>query len=368
MSDLPWYRDLARPIDHAARAEADARNQRLTKPAGSLGRLESVAVDFAAWQGTGRPEVPKPVIRIFAGDHGVCRRGVSAYPQEVTAQMVANFVAGGAAISVLARQTAADLRVVNLGVAGYEPGVAAFADGLTAESGARLDDLQLMAGTDDILDGPAMPADICQAALAAGRDQVLAIDDGESTVFVGGEMGIGNTTSASALCSLLLDLPPADTVGPGTGVTGEALAAKRDIVQRAVERHRTDCADAVDGLARLGGLEIAALVGAYVACAQRGIPVLVDGFITTAAAVAATTINPGVGPWLLFTHRSAEPAHVTVLRHLNAEPLIDFGMRLGEGSGAALVVPIIQSAVALHSQMATFDEAGVADETGSTSR
>ncbi len=364
MSDQAWYRDLARPINHAARTAAEARNQRLTKPAGSLGRLESIAVDFAGWQGDERPGVPRPVIRIFAGDHGVCSRNVSAYPQEVTAQMIANFLAGGAAISVLATQNDADLGIVNLGTVVPESGTAIYAELVAAlnGSGPRFADLQLMPGTDDFVDGPAMPAVVCEAAMAAGRDQVTAVAADGPSIFVGGEMGIGNTTAASALCSLLLDLPPSDTVGPGTGVTGDALAAKRDVVQQALDRHRADVSDAVDGLARLGGLEIAGLVGAYIACAQQGIPVLVDGFITSAAAVTAVNINPGVAPWLCFSHRSAEPAHVTVLRHLNAEPLVDFGMRLGEGSGSALVVPLLQSAVALHSQMATFDEAGVSDQ------
>ncbi len=365
MSDQTWYRDLARPIDHAARTAAEARNQQLTKPAGSLGRLESIAIDFAGWQGTDRPTIPKPVIRVFAGDHGVCRRNVSAYPQEVTAQMVANFLAGGAAISVLAEQTGADLGVVNMGMVQPQSGPPIYA-GLVSDgkgsTGARYTDLQLMPGTDDFVDGPAMPPMVCQAAMAAGRDQVSAVADDGPSIFIGGEMGIGNTTAASALCSLLLDLPPSDTVGPGTGVTGEALAAKRKIVQEALEHHRDDVLDAVDALARLGGLEIAGLVGAYIACAQQGIPVLVDGFITSAAAIAATTINPSVSLWLCFSHRSAEPAHVTVLRHLNADPLVDFGMRLGEGSGAALVIPLMQSAVALHSGMATFGEAGVSEQ------
>ncbi len=362
MSDQAWYRDLARPIDHAARAAADARNQRLTKPAGSLGRLESIAVDFAGWQGSEHPAVPRPVIRIFAGDHGVCHRGVSAYPQEVTAQMVANFLAGGAAISVLAEQVGADLGVVNMGTVPPESGEPVYAPLIPEPDtgGPSFVDVQLMPGTDDFSTGPAMPPAVCEAAMAVGRDQV-AMAAGEPALFVGGEMGIGNTASASALCSLLLDLPPSDTVGPGTGVTGEALQAKRRVVEQALDLHRDECTDAVDGLARLGGLEIAGLVGAYIACAQQGVPVLVDGFISSAAAVAAATINPGVVPWLCFSHRSAEPAHVTVLRHLNAEPLVDFGMRLGEGSGAALVVPLVQSAVALHSGMATFDEAGVSD-------
>lgn len=362
MSDVPWYQELARPIDHAARAAAGARNEQLTKPAGSLGRLEAVAVDAAGWQGTPQPRVPAPVIRVFAGDHGVCRRGVSAYPQEVTAQMVANFVAGGAAISVLAQQFDADLRVINMGVVGHEPESKPFAELVAKADGPQLDDVQLAAGTSDFVEGPAMSAEICAAAMAVGRDQVLAIQVDDPVIFVGGEMGIGNTTAASALCSVLLDLPPSDTVGPGTGVNGEALQAKRDVVQQALDRHRPDCGSAVEGLRRLGGLEIAGLVGAYIACAQRGFPVMVDGFITSAAALAAIGINPGVAPWLTFSHRSAEPAHTTVLRHLNAEPLVDLAMRLGEGSGAALAVPVLQSAVALHSDMATFAEAGVSDQ------
>ena len=274
-------------------------------------------------------------IRIFAADHGVAASGVSAYPQAVTQQMVFNFEAGGAAISVLAREIDADFGVVNLGT--IEP---------TSDMTHWL-----AAGTADFTNEPAMTGDQLTSALASGAAQ----PSGQR--FIGGEMGIGNTTAASAIIAALLDLDPAAAVGPGTGVDGDALSHKISVVSAWLENH-TD-REPLEVLRCLGGFEIAALTGAYVAAAQRGIPSLVDGFICTAAALLACWINPSVRPWLLFGHRSAEPGHAAVLDKLKAEPLLDLGLRLGEGSGAALAVSVLRSALALHSGMATFEQAAV---------
>ncbi len=341
--DLPWYLAPASPIDMRARAAAAERQDQLLKPPGSLGRFESLAIDFAGWQGLSVPRLKPLAVRVFAADHGVTRRGVSAFPQEVTGLMVASFVTGGAAISVLSRSLDADFKVINMGTVAPV--------GVASE---RLVDVSLAPGTADFVEGPAMTPELCQAALAVGRDEILSLD--EAFAFVGGEMGIGNTSSASAICGLLLDLSAADTVGPGTGVAGEVLVGKRDVVQAGIDLHRPSIKGPLDVLERVGGLEIAGLAGAYIASAQKGLPVIVDGFITTAAALVAVNLNPTVADWFMYSHRSAEPAHRMVLEHLGAEPLLDLGLRLGEGSGAALVAPLLQSAVRLHAEMGTLDQ------------
>lgn len=339
---------LPRP-DEAARGQALARQRALTKPPGSLGRVEALATAFAAWQGTSLPALERVAIRIYAADHGVARRGVSAYPPQVTAQMVGNFARGGAAIAVLARALAADFAVVDLGTIEPPP-----------LEGARHPVLRWAVGpgTADFCAGPAMERPALARALAAGR---ATAPPAGTHLFVGGEMGIGNTTAAAALTAALLDLPPEAVVGPGTGVEGARLAAKRAAVAEALARHRGHLAEPGELLRRLGGFEIAALAAAYLTAAARRVPVLVDGYIATAAAAWACRLNPGLRPWLLFAHRSAEPGHGHLLAALDAEPLLDLGLRLGEGSGAALAVPLLALACRLHREMATFQEAGVAD-------
>lgn len=333
----------AKPICRQSRDAAAQRQTQLTKPPGSLARLEQLALDFAGWQGTPLPTVNKPVIRVFAADHGVAEEGVSAFPQAVTVEMIRNFCRGGAAITVLARQTRADFAVVNLGTA------------QSLEPLPGLDNIQIRNGTANICREPAMAGSDLERALQAGADSV----PGDTDLFIGGEMGIGNTTVAAALTAALLSLPAASLVGRGTGVDDRGLRRKTAVVERALQLHRPHCTTALESLRRLGGLEIAALAGAYISCAQRGIPAVVDGFITTAAALAATHVNPGVRPWLLFSHQSAESGHQLLLEALQGEPLLDLQMRLGEGSGAALVLSLIQSALGLHRDMATFAEAGV---------
>ena len=343
-----WWLTPAREVDQASREDALARQQQLTKPSGSLGRLEQVAVQLAGLQGSPRPKVDEVWIAIFAGDHGVVAEGVSAYPQAVTGQMLHNFIMGGAAISVLARQLSAQLDVVDLGTVAplNLPGVR---------------HLNLGPGTANFAQCPAMSEAQLQAALDGGRDSVLRASAAGAQLFIGGEMGIGNTTVATALACALLECPAASLVGPGTGLDAQGVSHKAQVIDRALRLHAQSIGDPLASLRALGGFEVAALVGAYLACAQEGMAALVDGFICTVAALVAVRINPSCRAWLFFAHRGAEPGHRLVLEALQAEPLLDLGLRLGEGSGAALAVPLLRLACELHNGMATFAEAAVAD-------
>ncbi len=344
-----WWLNPCKPVNAEVVAHAAARQQQLTKPAGSLGRLETVAVQLAGLQGQVKPTLEQIWIAIFAGDHGVVAEGVSAFPQEVTGQMLLNFVSGGAAISVLARQLGAQLEVVDLGTVTPSlnlPGVL---------------HLNVGPGTANFVKGAAMTPAQGELALQAGRDSVLRAKAVGAQLFIGGEMGIGNTTAASALACALLDCPVAHLTGPGTGLNAEGVSHKAQVIERALALHAAQRGDALQTLFNLGGFEIAALVGAYLAAAQEGVAVLVDGFICTVAALVAVRLNPACREWLLFGHRGAEPGHRHVLETLGAEPLLELGLRLGEGSGAALAVPLLRLACDLHGQMATFAEAAVAD-------
>ncbi|MGU3349030.1 nicotinate-nucleotide--dimethylbenzimidazole phosphoribosyltransferase [Pseudomonas sp. HMWF006] len=344
-----WWLNPCKPVNAEVVAHAAARQQQLTKPAGSLGRLETVAVQLAGLQGQVKPTLKQIWIAIFAGDHGVVAEGVSAFPQEVTGQMLLNFVSGGAAISVLARQLGAQLEVVDLGTVTPSlnlPGVL---------------HLNVGPGTANFVKGAAMTPAQGELALQAGRDSVLRAKAVGAQLFIGGEMGIGNTTAASALACALLDCPVAHLTGPGTGLNAEGVSHKAQVIERALALHAAQRGDALQTLFNLGGFEIAALVGAYLAAAQEGVAVLVDGFICTVAALVAVRLNPACREWLLFGHRGAEPGHRHVLETLGAEPLLELGLRLGEGSGAALAVPLLRLACDLHGQMATFAEAAVAD-------
>lgn len=344
-----WWLNPCKAIDAQAYEQALARQQQLTKPAGSLGQLEALAVQLAGLQGRVKPSVEHLWIAIFAGDHGVVAEGVSAYPQAVTGQMLHNFVSGGAAISVLARQLDAQLEVIDLGTVTTS----------LALPGVR--HLNIGAGTANFVNAPAMTEAQGRLALQAGRDSVQRAVEHGTQLFIGGEMGIGNTTAASALACALLDCPVGDLTGPGTGLNAQGVSHKVAVIERALARHAGQRDDALHTLFNLGGFEIAALVGAYLACAQAGIVVLVDGFICSVAALVATRMNPACREWLVFGHRGAEPGHRHVLQRLEAQPLLDLGLRLGEGSGAALAVPLLRLACALHGQMATFAEAAVAD-------
>lgn len=354
--------NLAQPcaaLNEGARTEALARQGMLTKPPGALGMLESVAVALAAMQGSARPEVARVQISIFAADHGVADEGVSAFPQVVTGEMVKNFALGGAAISVLAKTLAARLEVVNLGVVN-DPGewpdvVRAVIAPMTANFAAE----------------PAMTRIQLASAIRAGSESVLRAKQAGIQLFIGGDMGIANTTSASALACALLQESAQLLAGPGTGLDRAGVAHKAWVIERALELHglfplpagsEIEGEGALEILRCVGGFEIAALTGAYITAAQQGIPSLVDGFISSVAALFAVRINPQVRDWLLFAHMSAEPGHQRVLAALDAQPLLQLGMRLGEGSGAAVAVPLLRMACALHNGMATFEEAAVSEK------
>jgi nicotinate-nucleotide--dimethylbenzimidazole phosphoribosyltransferase len=340
-----WYDAPIVAPDATVRAAARDRQAQLTKPPGSLGRLEELGVTLAAMQGTQRPCVDKVWITVFAGDHGVVAEGVSAFPQVVTAEMVRNFARGGAAISVLARTWGARLEVINIGTA--QP----------LEELPGVLDARVGPGTANFAHEAAMTADQLHDALAAGHDAAERAAINGARLFIGGEMGIGNTTSAAALACSLLGLPAARLAGPGTGLDPAGVAHKALVIERALAQHRSD--QPLTALQRLGGFEIAALVGAYLRCGQLGLPALVDGFIATAAALVAVRLRPDLAAWLFYSHCSAEPGHRQLLDALAAKPLLDLGMRLGEGSGAAVAMPILRAAAALHADMATFAEAGV---------
>lgn len=331
-----------------SRAAAEVRQDTLTKPRGSLGVLEALAIQLAALQATDRPRAAKAPIIVFAGDHGITGQGVSLYPSDVTVQMLHNFAAGGAAITVLARELGVPVSIVDAGtLADYDIA------GITTDKPRR--------GTRDFSVEPAMTAADRAYALGAGRRAVQrAIQDGADLVILG-EMGIGNTTAAAAIAAALLGAPPGDLVGAGTGLDAQGVSHKAHVIQGALARHGLEDARApLDVLACVGGLEIAALTGAIIAAAQARLPVLIDGFIVSVAALAAVRINPGCAPWLIYSHRSLERGHRLVLEALSAEPILDLKLRLGEGSGAAVALPLLRLACALHAQMATFEEARVA--------
>jgi len=340
------------PIDVQAGEAARARQLQLTKPPGSLGRLEDLACWFAARSRTPIPPAPRCEIFVFAGDHGVAERGVSAFPQSVTAQMVVNFARGGAAINVLASLENCHIEVVDVGVASNEP------------SPANVRKERVRAGTRDLAATAAMTLDELRAALSVGERCARAAIDRGARLLIAGEMGIANSTSAACLICAFTGATPAAVVGRGTGVDDAGLARKREVVEIALARIAQEAGrDALHTLAELGGLEIAAIAGFYLEAARQGIPVMLDGYISTAAALAAAAIEPGVVDWMLASHESAEAGHRFALEKLKLRPLLDLGLRLGEGTGAALALPIVRAALALHSGMATFGEAGVSGST-----
>ena len=348
------------PLEAAAMAATGDILDSLTKPPGSLGRLESLAIWLAGVTGEARPTVQRRAIVVAAADHGVTRQGVSAYPPEVTAQMVANFLDGGAAINVLASGVGASVTVLDVGVAGVIPRRSS-----TARGGGRLVDLRIRPGTDDFTLGPAMTLAEAIEAVAAG---LALVDDlrSDGTDLIGvGEMGIGNTTAASALTAAMTGSAAASVTGFGTGIDDGTRARKIAVIEAALDRHRPDPADPLGVLAAVGGLEIGALVGVILGAVGARIPVVLDGFITGAAALVAASLAHGVTPRLLAAHRSLEPGHRIVLERLGLEPLLDLQMRLGEGTGAALAIGLIDAAVAIRDGMATFASAAVSGRSGS---
>jgi nicotinate-nucleotide--dimethylbenzimidazole phosphoribosyltransferase len=342
------------PLDEGARNAALARQAVLTKPPGSLGRLEALSVRLAAITGQARPRLERRLIVVAAGDHGVAAQGVSAYPSSVTAQMVANFLGGGAAISVLADHAGARLRIVDAGVAGELP------PALEAEAVARLVRLGLGAGTRDMTREPAMSRETAERAIAEGLALFETECAGEGVDIVAlGEMGIGNTTSASAVVAAVTGRPPRAVTGRGTGVDGERFDAKVAAIERALALHQPSATDGVGLLASIGGFEIGVLAGLYLGAAAARVPAVVDGLISGAAALAAQAIEPRAAEYMVASHRGSEPGHAATLEWLRLEPLLDLDLRLGEGTGAALGISLCVAACRLLDEMATFDEAGV---------
>jgi nicotinate-nucleotide--dimethylbenzimidazole phosphoribosyltransferase len=334
-------------FDQAAADKAVARQNQLTKPQGSLGRLENLSVLLAGMTGRERPRFARKAVIVMAADHGVALEGVSAYPVEVTAQMVENIARNGAAVSVLARQNQARVVIVDIGVA------------RDISSLAGVLHRKVATGSANMLKGPAMTPAQAEKAIAVGM-QVLDEQAAQGLDLVAlGEMGIGNTTPASAITAVLTGLPVKEVTGRGTGLDDAGLQKKIGVIKAAIRLNRPDPADALDVLAKVGGLDIAGLTGVIIAAAARRIPVVVDGFISGAAALVAAGLLPEVKPYLIASHLSVEAGHTAICRKLELEPLLDLRMRLGEGSGAVLVFPIIEGAARILDEMATFEEAGV---------
>ncbi|GAB4392595.1 MAG: nicotinate-nucleotide--dimethylbenzimidazole phosphoribosyltransferase [Kiloniellaceae bacterium] len=331
IGSLQEIRDLLKVLpeaDEEAAEIARARQTQLTKPAGSLGRLEDLAIWLAAWQGRNPPSLDRPYTAVFAGNHGIAAKGVSAYPSEVTGQMVQNFIEGGAAVNQLCSLANADLRVYEMAL--EEP-------------------------TGDISEGPAMDEEDCARAMAYG---MMAVESGIDVLALG-EMGIGNTTAAAALCHGLFGGEAADWVGPGTGLDDARRAEKTALVARAVELHRDALGDPLEALCRLGGRELAAIAGAVLAARMARTPVMLDGYACTAAAAVLYALDPKSLDHCQVSHMSAEPGHKRLLARIGKRPLVDLDMRLGEASGAMVAVLLLKAAVACHNGMATFDDAGV---------
>ena len=343
-----WVYQECPAISTAHREAARVRQGELTKPAGALGRLEALAIDLAGLQHTDRPRASRVPIVVFAGDHGIAVQGVSAYPQAVTIAMVANFAAGGAAISVLARELGSSLEVVDAGTLAE-----ASLPGIVTDKPRR--------GSRDFSTEAALETVEVAFAFGCGERAVTRAVAPAPDLLVLGEMGIGNTTAAAAIASALLGTGAKAIAGHGTGLDAAGRARKARLIDAALVRHGLAGASPERILCAVGGLEIAAIGGAVIAAAQRRIPVLVDGFIVSVAALLASRLNPSCRPYLIFSHRSAEQGHRLVLEALDARPLLDLDLRLGEGSGAALALPILRLACALHNQMATFAEAAVPD-------
>ncbi len=340
------------PLDAASAELARSRQGRLTKPPGSLGALETLSIQLAGITGMERPSITRKAVVVMAADHGVSAEGVSAYPAAVTPQMVLNFLRGGAAINVLARQAGAKVVVVDIGVA---------AD-LSAEAG--LSHRKIARGTQNMAHGPAMTRAQAEAAVLVGLDVIEAELALGLDLVATGDMGIGNTTPSAAIVAVLTGAPVAEVTGRGTGVDEAGWARKVAVIERALAVNRPDPADPLDVLSKVGGLEIAGLAGLMLGAAAHRLPVLVDGFISGAAALIAAGLDPAVKPYLIAAHQSVEAGHRRALDHLDLRPLLNLDLRLGEGTGAALAMPLVEAAARLLNEMATFDEAGVSDKAG----
>jgi nicotinate-nucleotide--dimethylbenzimidazole phosphoribosyltransferase len=349
MSLLDETLSSIRPPDDEAAWAADARLDSLTKPLGSLGRLEEIVRRYAAIRRDGDARMGRGALAVFVADHGIAAEGVSAFPQAVTAEMLRNIAGGGAAISVLARRFGYELRIFDMGVA-----VDTSAHPLPGVTYRRIG-----AGTRNVLNAPAMSREQAVRALEVGIETARELGAAGTTLLGIGEMGIANSTPAAALLAAALEIAPGEVAGRGTGLDDDGLRRKVGVVERALEIHRDTLGDPLAMLAAFGGFEIAAMAGVSLGGAALGIPVVVDGFIATAAAATAEKIHPHLIDHLFFSHRSAEGGHALALERLGARPILDLDMRLGEGTGAALAMNVIESALELFHRMATFAGAGV---------
>ncbi|MDB5782036.1 MAG: nicotinate-nucleotide--dimethylbenzimidazole phosphoribosyltransferase [Caballeronia mineralivorans] len=338
------------PLDRSMTSELQHVIDTKTKPPGSLGRLETLALQIGLIQRTLRPRIERPGIIVFAGDHGIAAEGVSPFPQEVTVQMVANFIAGGAAINALSKAADMTLEVVDAGVASASPAAAGFVDAAIRRGGTR-----------NFAHEPAMTHDEVLQAVARGAARVRHHAALGTNVIGFGEMGIANTSAAACLMSRMCDVEIDACVGRGTGLDDAGLNHKRDVLAAALKKHAAS-ADPLDTLATFGGFEIAMIVGAFLAAADARMTILVDGFIVTSALLVAHALNPAVLDYCVFAHASDETGHRRMLEHLGAAPLLQLGLRLGEGTGAALALPLLRAAVAFINEMASFESAGVSDK------
>ena len=343
--------DRIQPTDPRLLVQAQARLDRLTKPVGSLGRLEELAARYVMITGELKPQLPRGAVFTFAADHGVTAEGVSAYPSAVTPQMVLNFLRGGAAVNVLARHAGIEVRVVDIGV------------NFDFDAAPGLIHKKVMPGTNNLLVEPAMSPAQAEQALQVGIE--LAREAAQQGIgLIGtGEMGIGNTTASSAITAVMTGRPVFEVTGRGTGIDDTSHAHKIEVIQRALALHRLNQADAMQVLAKVGGLEIAGLAGLMLGAAAARIPVVLDGFIAGAAALIAVGLQPRCKDYLIASHRSVERGHQAILEHLGLKPLFDLDLRLGEGTGACLGISLVFAAIKILTEMATFDEAGVSERT-----
>lgn len=337
-------------LDKSFFEKAQERLDSLTKPRGSLGRLEEIAAQVVAIREDISPRLDKKVIFTFAGDHGVTEEGVSAFPKEVTPQMVFNFLHGGAGINVLARQAGAEVAVIDIGV------------DFDFEAAEGLIQRKVVKGTKNMAKGPAMTRDEAEKCIDVGISLANEYADKGYTLFGTGEMGIGNTTPSSAIISVLSGLTANHVTGRGTGIDDKALENKADVIKRAIAVNSPDPKDAIDVLAKVGGAEIAGIAGLCIGAAARRIPVLVDGFISTAGALIAYEIEPKVKEYMISAHKSVEAGQKAMLERIGLRPILDLDFRLGEGTGAAMGMSIVESAIRIYNEMATFAEASVSEE------
>ena len=351
MSDI-LSRTIAniRPLDTTSMAKARERQDMLTKPTGSLGRLEQLSIQIAGIQGKSVPQIQQKAVIVMAADHGVVARGTSAYPQEVTAQMVSNFLHGGAGINVIGRQVGARVIIVDMGIA------------VKLEAAPRLISRRIAAGTQDMSKGPAMTVAQAKRALETGIEIVTAEVKKGLDIVATGDMGIGNTTASSAICAIMIGKTVTEVTGRGTGLDDKQLQHKIRIINEAIAFNKPDSSQPLEVLAKVGGFEIGGLSGVILGAAAHRVPVIIDGFISGAAALIAAGLCPQSKDYMIAGHCSVEPGHKLLLQYLSLRPLLNLDMRLGEGTGAALAMSLAETSVRILNEMATFAEAGVTDK------